>query len=217
MDVRIRMGSTMMVVGPSSSGKSVFIVRLIDNAMQLFDVTPTRVFWCFGHRTGDHEELATRNYTMMQGIPDNFDFIVPNSILVLDDLMLEAGNNRAVTELFTAGAHHHPCFVIFTQHNLFHKALHQRTFQLNSQYLVLFKNPRDAAQIEYLSRQMYPNSKHYLSAIFQDATLNPHTYLLIDLHAETSELVRVRARILPHEKPMIAYVNKQLYNDLLRV
>jgi len=215
MDVRIRMGSTMMVVGPSFSGKTIFIVKLINHAKVLFDITPQKVYWCYGHRTDMHAYLTQQNYTMIDGIPENFNFIKPYSIIVLDDLMLEAANSKPVTQLFTRGAHHVPCFVIYTLHNLYHKSEEARNRQLNSQYLVLFKNPRDLSQIDFLSRQMYPNSKGYLKSIFERATMNAHSYLFLDLHQKTPAILKVRAKILPSERPMVAFVNKQLYNEIL--
>ena len=214
MDLRLRMGSNMLVIGPTGSGKSFFIVRLIENGEQVFNIKPANVYWCYGHRTALHEQLTARNFNMIDGLPQNFDFIQPNSIIVLDDLMFDAANSELVTQLFIRGAHHIPCFVIFTQHNLFHRSGESRNRQLNTQYMVLFKNPRDAAQLNFLSNQMFPNSKHYLTSIFQRATFNQHAYLFLDLHQKTPEIVRVRARILPHERPMHAYVNKQLYSDI---
>ena len=215
MDVRIKMGSTMMVVGPSNSGKTVFIVKLINHSQELFDITPKTVYWCYGHRTNMHDYLTQQGFTMIDGIPENFTFIKPYSVIVLDDLMLESANSKPVTDLFIRGAHHVPCFVIFTLHNLFHKSEEARNRQLNSQYLVMFKNPRDPSQIDFLSRQMFPNSKGYLVSIFENATLNAHSYLLIDLHQKTPALLKVRARILPSEKPMVAYVNKRLYSEIV--
>ena len=62
---------------------------------------------------------------------------------------------------------------------------------------------------------MYPNSKGYLKSIFERATMNAHSYLFLDLHQKTPAILKVRARILPGERPMAAYVNKQLYNEIL--
>src|SRR3981189_3161269 len=198
MDVRIKMGSTMMVVRPSNSGKPVFIVKLINHSQELFDITQKNVYWCYGHRTNMHDYLTQQGFTMIDGIPENFAFIKPYSVIVLDDLMLESANSKPVTDLFIRGAHHVPCFVIFTLHNLFHKSEEARNRQLNSQYLVMFTNP-----------------KGYLVSIFENATLNAHSYLLIDLHQKTPALLKVRARILPSEKPMVAYVNKRLYSEIV--
>ena len=86
-----------------------------------------------------------------------------------------------------------------------------RTRALNSQYIVVFKNPRDNIQIDILGRQIYPSKKHYLLNIYKESTIKQYSYLLIDLCQQTSELTRFRSYILPDEKPMYAYVDKHLF------
>jgi hypothetical protein len=208
------MGSTMIVSGPHSSGKTHFILDMIQHAQQMFDVPPVEVFWCFGHRTAQHETMVNRGFTMIHGLPANYDFITPNSLIMLDDLMSESANNNDVTELFTAAAHHVPCFVIKTCQNLFPKGKDAKTHSLNANYMVLFKNPRDVLQIGILERQMFPSSKQFLVQAFRSATHNAHDYLFMDLHKNTPEHVRIRARVLPHQRPMVAYVDKRLYGGI---
>jgi hypothetical protein len=201
----------MLVCGPHTSGKTVFIMALIDSARQLFDIVPTTVYWCYGVRTKLHDKMVKRGYNMIQGIPPNFDFLKENSIIMLDDLMSDGANDKGITNLFIRVAHHKPVFVIFTQQNIFPRGAEARNRQLNTQYTVLFKNPRDPSQVGYLGRQVFPNSQKFLVAAYQAATIKPYSYLLLDFHQKTPEIARVRARILPHQRPMVAYVDKRLY------
>jgi hypothetical protein len=172
------------------------------------------VYWCYGQRTKLHDKMVKRGYNMIQGIPPNFDFMKPNSIIMLDDLMTDGANNKNITNLFIRNAHHVPCFVIFTQQNIFPRGAEARNRQLNTQYCVLFKNPRDPAQVGYLGRQVFPNSQKFLVAAYQNATQRPYSYLLLDFHQRTPEVARVRARILPHQRPMVAYVDKRLHSGI---
>ena len=73
--------------------------------------------------------------------------------------------------------------------------------------MFVFKNPRDALGISTLARQMYPNNTKFLLESFQDATIKPYGYLLMDLHQLTPENMRVRTNILPGEK-QIVYVKR---------
>ena len=82
---------------------------------------------------------------------------------------------------------------------------------LNAQYMVIFKNPRDAAQISHLGRQMFPsrNGSKFLSEAFVDATSRPYGYLFIDLKADTDERLRVRTNIFPDDDgPHYVYLPK---------
>jgi len=82
-----------------------------------------------------------------------------------------------------------------------------RTMSLNSHYIIVFKNARDAMQIATLARQMYPGQAKFLVEAFQDATKKPYGYLLIDLKATTIDRYRIRTNIFPDEVQYV-YVPK---------
>ena len=201
----------MLVCGPAGGGKTSFVIKFIENASQMFDTKPAHVYWFYGIVTAQQPLLTKKGFLTYQGLPDNFDFIEPTSIVVLDDLMDAAGKHEGVTDLFTKLAHHKNLFVIFIQENLLPRQPDARTRSLNSQYLALFRNSRDKFQIDVLGRQIYPSKKHYLLNIYEDVCIAPYSYLFIDLHQKTSELIRFRSNILPEEAPMYAYVDKHLY------
>ena len=74
---------------------------------------------------------------------------------------------------------------------------------LNSHYLILFKNPRDSLQITTLARQMYPGQSQFLLEAFQDATREPHGYLVIDLKPATNDDERIRTNILDRQRQIV--------------
>lgn len=126
-------------------------------------------------------------------------------LVILDNLMSEADDR--VTKLFTKGSHHRNMSVMFIVHNLFGKNKEQRTISLNSHYLVVFKNPRDASQMTHLAKQIYPGKVKYVQESYKDATLIPHGYLLIDLRQDTPDQLRLRISIFPSEHQVV-YLEK---------
>lgn len=76
---------------------------------------------------------------------------------------------------------------------------------LNSNYMVLFRNPRDATQISVLGSQMFPGRQKFLRSAFEDATSRPYGYLLLDLKAATPDALRVRTNVFPGEQPVVVY------------
>ena len=64
--------------------------------------------------------------------------------------------------------------------NLFYKNKQTRTLSLNSHYIVLFKNARDATQVANLARQMYTGN----SAFMIEAFKNWYKKLIIKLDLE---------------------------------
>jgi len=82
-----------------------------------------------------------------------------------------------------------------------------RTISLNAQYIVLFKNPRDNSQFTHLARQLHPHTSRFAVEAYKNATTEPYGYLLVDLHSEQDEDLRLRTRIFPGER-QIVYVYK---------
>lgn len=188
---------TGIVAGPTSCGKTVWIFKLIENAASMIEPPPKEIVYCYG----EHQKLFN-NYSHVKfhkGLPNIQDFDGRRPVLlIIDDLMQEA--DEGVANLFTKGSHHRNVSVMLLTQNLFPKNKFARTISLNSHYLVLFKNPRDASQIGVLARQMHPHRSAYVVESFKDATSQPHSYLLIDLRPEQIDLLRLRSNIFPGEQ-----------------
>ena len=127
----------------------------------------------------------------------------PAKLIIIDDLMCKAPGKNIVN-LFTKGSHHRNLSVIVITQNLFPRGL--REVSLNSSYIVVFKNPRDKAQMQYLARKICPENPRYVQEVYADATSRPHGYLLIDLKQLTPENYRLRTNIFPDEGHQIVYV-----------
>jgi hypothetical protein len=208
-DFTLKEGSSMVVSGPTMSGKSTFVHALLGNK-QIFNKPPERVYWFYGQVTDD---LKDKDYILKEGLPETFANIPPNSIIVLDDLMQEAKDHPGVTNLFTKLVHHKNLFVINITQNFFLKTNETRTRRLNSQYMVLFKNPSDATQIAVIGRQMYPQSPTFFLHVYSEVTKQPHGYVFIDLRQETDDEMRIRSNILPKQFPMQVYKRRKFENS----
>lgn len=203
MDFRLFNDRTMCVAGPSQSGKTTFLKKLLAHHNELFKIPFQRVIWCYGnYQHNFHNELRTQGHVLHHGIPSVND-LRPYDLIILDDLLSESESSKDLTNMFTQTAHHLPCFVIFVTQNLFPKGKDARTRSLNTHYYAIFKNPRDKSQIEVLARQMMPTkSKSFISA-FEDATQEPYGYLFIDFTQECDERFRFRTKLF--QRPMIIY------------
>lgn len=203
-DRRLKAPFTSLVVGATMSGKTVFVKKLLENRHELITPSPNRIVWCYGAFQPLHAELKVTipSIEFVEGLPERLVDMFSSdrhNLLVLDDLMNEASNDDRLGKLFTTFAHHRNLSVILIQQNLFPKFKESRTASLNTQYMILFKNPRDASQIAQLAGQMYPKKRRHLIEAYEDATMQPHGYLLIDLKQTTPSDLRLRTGILPHE------------------
>ena len=109
--------------------------------------------------------------------------------------MKEAGKDESFTDLFTKGSHHWNMSVIHITQDLFYDK--RRTKRINSQYLVLMKNPGDRLTPNMLARQM-GNSSKFMKA-YNAATSQPHGYLLVDMEQNTPDMYRLRTNIFPDQ------------------
>ena len=185
MDPRWQHPFTCIVAGPTGCGKTTFVARLLRNSSEMIDPPPERVTWYYGEWQTEYENLDIPNLHLEEGLPTSFDNDGKRGLVVLDDLMAETDGR--VTNLFTKKSHHSNTSVIYLVQNLFSKNKESRTISLNSQYMVIFKNPRDASQLANLARQMYPGRGAFVQEAFADATSTPYGYLLIDLKQNTPD------------------------------
>jgi len=196
---------TCIVAGPTSCGKTNFVLRLIDNMNIMIEPTPDKTIYYFNEYQSIFDDYVQVDFR--QGIPkaDEIEKL-NNALVVLDDMMTEV--DQKVSNMFTRGSHHRNVSVIFMVQNFFNKNKHMRTISLNAQYIVLFKNPRDNSQFAYLSKQLYPHNSRYAQDAYIDATKEPYGYLLLDLRSEQDEDLRLRTRIFPDDDRQIVYVPK---------
>ena len=87
---------TLIVAGPSSCGKSTFVIRLLKCSEQLCDVVFENIVWCHSENNPPHN---LKNVSFFKGVPD---FENPESIptfIVLDDLMDPAYSKKLANYL----------------------------------------------------------------------------------------------------------------------
>ena len=210
MDTRFKHPFTAVIAGPTSSGKTEFIKKLLRNIEDMITPTPHNILFCYGEWQPAYEDMKKYglDIAFMEGLV-HFDDLKPGppKLIIIDDLMGET--NDQITRLFTKGSHHKNVSVIHILQNLFSKNKEQRCINLNTQYIVLFKNPRDASQIIHLAKQMYPKNVRFMQEAYKMATTNPFSYLLIDLKQDTPEHLRLRSDIFHSDARQTVYMPRQ--------
>ncbi len=196
--------ASVILCGPSKSGKTWFIERVFKE--KLIRPWPRNITWYYSEWQDSYDRLrkSCPSMSFVEGIVDRdlMDQVSSNeaNLIVIDDQMDEAADSKQVSRMFTKGSHHRDLSVILFVQNMFHKGKESRTQSLNTNYYVIFNNPRDKSQIRTLSCQMYPQNSKFLVDSFDDATKEPYGYLLLDLRQETHEKLRVMRRVFPSEE-----------------
>lgn len=107
--IQIPLPMRLLVVGPSSSGKSSFIATMIKKRKELFDKEFQKIYYCSKFETSVPPELADeKSIIFHKGIPD--EEMIENKealeegrhvLIVLDDLHENSLNSDLVSMLFT--------------------------------------------------------------------------------------------------------------------
>lgn len=187
-----------VIAGPSGCGKTTFVVKLINESNILCDKKFDKIIWCRSESNAKPNNLKVPT-KFLNDIPDEIENLKNENIcIVIDDMMGQEGKKVMIyAELFTRGSHHRRLSVLYLIQNLFNQSSHGRTISLNSRYFILFKNPRDVAQIGigYFARQLCPQNHMDFVRVFKETTEPPHIYLLIDCSQETPDYMRFRTNI----------------------
>jgi hypothetical protein len=211
-DTRFQHPFTMTVCGATQSGKTHFTKQLLEKSESLINPPPEKIIWCYGEYQPLYETIKSKpKIEFVEGFPEGlYDSIKPDqtNLLVIDDLMSELVDNKQLSKLFTRGSHHRNLSIIFLVQNLFPKGSQSRTISLNTHYIILFKNPRDKAQMSVLGRQMYPGHCKYFEEAFHDATKKPYGYICVDSKQQTPDELRLRSCVVGEELYPYAYLPK---------
>lgn len=231
MDSRLKTPFVMQVCGPSQSGKSSFVGRLIANNKTLFERTIDHVYWFSPHgnlptnltnppvpinvyKSMPHSwgTNRTKKTEEEEDGEDEEEFVLPDGnkdgkhhLVVIDDFGDEAKNSDAITALYTRGSHHLGISVIQILQNVFWRGPAARTRSLNVHYMVLMRQTRDLQQIRTLAGQLTHNAagKQAFLKAYTDATQKggPYSYLLLSFHPRDHSDLMLRANIFPSDIP----------------
>jgi hypothetical protein len=210
-DLKFQVPASICVTGPSQSGKSHWIVKLIKNREKMFPIHFHEILYCIPEHLGMtpnpifqkiKESFPTAQ--LVSGLPDvtklNLNFDETPKLLVIDDLMTEFLGSYAMVKLLSIEVHHYNITTVFTLHNLFAPSKFGRTICRNINYKVLFQNRLDLRECRNVSLQIC-NQPNFLSESFeflnQEYPDEP-SYIVIDGHIRYKhKKLFVRGQIFP--------------------
>lgn len=213
-DLRFKFPFSWLVTGGSGSGKTTHVFKFLSHMKSMSDNEKCENIIYFYNQWQTifdvHKHLITQ---FVQGLPTLEEIkrctegsSVTGSLIIIDDFAHAV--NADILQLFTVYRHHGNCSVILLSQNLFDQNKNFRPISLNSQYITVFKNPRDKAQIHAFAKQFYPTNPKYVVRSYEEATKAPYSYVLFDNHQTTPDHLRMRSKIFKHQQPMIVWLPK---------
>ena len=205
---QFRTPSSVLIVGPSRSGKTVFTTRLLTDNLALFASRPDRLHYCYGWWQKSFVKLKRSGVTFSAGVPTEKDLdkrFPRGGLLVMDDLMTEGNNDKTVLDNFTKHSHHRNITVLHLCKDMFPPGKFAKSISRNAHYIVAFKNPRDQLGVRNVVLQAFPGRWQAVLDVFRRTTSRPFGYLVLDLHPASSDDKRLVSHLLKDEGFMRVY------------
>ena len=177
--------SNILIVGPTSFGKTIFLHHLLLENLDLFDERPPRVHYCHGSWQNKFDDTQRCGIEFFKGVP-----------------------THEILNLFTQYSHHMNVTVCYLCQDMFPQGKHAKTISRNAQYIIAFKNPRDKVALRTLLLQIYPTKWLTVMDIYNACTDRPCGYLLFDVHPASRDSTRRLSHLLRHEVCVRCYREK---------
>lgn len=216
---RFLIPSNSLLVGPSRSGKSTFMFNVLRQGF--IHPQPDKITWCYAVWQPLYETIlrALPRVQFVKGIPYNledenyFDGRKQN-VLILDDFLSEAKNDKRISRLFTQTSHHKNVLIFLLLQNLFPRGKESRDIALNSHYVTLFNSPVDRQQIKVFARRIFPDNVSKFMSLYETAVETPYGNLTVDLAPCTSEKNRLHLNILTRKPTSHQSVHYKLVRNI---
>ena len=208
-DTRFKHPFSMIVAGSSGSGKTVFTKQVLHSA----DVEFERIFWFYSEWQDGYQDCAGVKF--VSDMPTSLDAYLESTggpkLVVFDDMMTQCANSEMIAQAFTQKRHHHNVSVVLILQNLYCQGRVMRNVHLNTEYVVLFRNPRDKSQFGHFARQLEPKRSKDLVDAYVDATSRPYSHLLVDLKPLTPDQLRYRSDSLTRDRQVVYVIGTVSY------
>jgi hypothetical protein len=193
---------TMILCGATGSGKTQWLMKFLKNYSDIIEPPPNKILYCYGEMNESIINLKNKGIETFNGMPDQEMLQAQQKplLLILDDLMLNV-NSDFLDLLFTRGSHNWNVSVIFVTQSLYGRNI--KTARANAHYLVLMRNPSAQLHVRTTGSQLFPRRLNYFMKSYNDATKQPYSYLLINMHPNATENLRLTSNIFPGEETSI--------------
>ena len=187
----------------SLGGNPIWKNYMVEKTVKTQEPPPRKVLYCYGVWQPAFNDI-TATFHKDLPTPEYLDKFADgrHCLVILDDLMDSVVKSDDVQRLFVRGSHHKNITVIYVNQNMFQQGKCARSINLNCHYLLIFKNPRDFSQIQYLGRQIGLGKT--LVEAYEDCMKERYGYLLIDLSPHNYGERKLFSHVFPGED-LVAY------------
>lgn len=225
-DLRIQCPTSILVAGPSQSGKSHFLLNLVQYRESIFSVNFARIIYCQSNVHSDKNrdmfaqiQAIFPHAEQWQGIPilEELHLNTNNvhTLLLIDDLMDEIVGSFRMNNLAVKDVHNYKITAVFVFQNYFSRGKWGNNLVKNCQYKIIFYNRCEMLELRTISSHLFDAPKflkHNFEILEKIFPADRNYYILIDTHAGSkAKKLFCRSKIFPDNKgefkPVIFFIN----------
>ena len=208
IDLRLIPNFKILISGPSRCGKTWFTFNLIKNIQKISQDVPEKIVYVYSARQAGYEDWLKYVDHFVNADETAIDQVVQlaksNKLLVIFDDLIHSDLLQDIAKLFTIDGRHMKMSLVFLTQRLFFQNEYYKQISRNSDYFVLFRNPRNQAEIRDLARQVTPSDLS-LSTLYEMATIKPYSYLFLNFTQEAKEDYKYLTRLFEHPSTLYCY------------
>jgi len=208
VDFRIKLPSTLIFCGATSSGKSKLAFEVIKRRNEIFTETVGKTIYVYGEWQEAFNQMSSYDVTFTQNVfdVDHFFSLDSYTLVVIDDMFVKLNSDSQIanyiSELFVQKSHHKLVIPLLICHSIF--STHLRLISLNTQIFVLFKQVRDKTTYINLGKQCYPRNPSFILEALEASTKHDiFGYIVLDFNIRSHNEFRCRNFLIPHSNMMV--------------
>jgi Adenovirus IVa2 protein len=197
--IKLKIPSGIIISGPSSSGKTHLLVKLIAQSQDLFDPPPREVLYCFGEFNMQVPHIEKLDRVKVQAGPptdEQISKLKSPALVILDDLLASI-DSRWLNDAFTKKSHHRGYSIVLVTQNLFEKSI--KIPRLNAMYIILTRAPNSLLSIRNLGAQLFPHQLPFFLDAYKQATKDKYGYIMLDMHPASDPALKLQTDIFKGE------------------
>ena len=213
-DIKIQTPARILIAGPSTSGKSYLILRMLQNKSYIFNETFKSIYYVFPEYMAESRKdylndlkKTFPSICIVEGLDrldlEELKYNKEPKLLIIDDLMNEVASQPDISSLFYRDSHHYNISYIITLQLFYVQHKFGILLRRNATTVILFKDRGDISVLSMIARKKFPNSPNLLLDAMDWLENNEFErtdqYLVIDNHpmSKMPSDLTVRTQILP--------------------
>ena len=205
---RFHTSASTIISGPSGSGKSSILYNILSNPEIFQKEFDSVVLFApvIENKWRDlNTNLVSYNNLPTEEIIKDLENQTDSAVLIIDDFSLNIRDNKEasalIEKLFTVFKTKldYINHIFYITHNIFFKSSFNKLIQLNSDYIILLRNPRGLDQLRTLGIQIFGKGKisqEFVNIYKEQVLQKVYSPLIINLNPQTSYAPSLHVDIL---------------------